>query len=525
MQPIKRPLRLAFAVVERAFDRVFGPAWNPFYNLGALGFFYYWVVAVSGIYLYFGFDTGVERVYASIEHLTHVQWYAGGVMRSLHRYASDALVVMMLAHLLREFAMDRLRGVRWFSWLTGMPIVWLVYVSGITGYWLVWDQLAQYIAIVSTEWLDSLPIFAEPIARNFLAPNSLDDRFFTLLIFLHIAVPLILLFILWLHLQRITKPKINPPRGLAIGTMVMLLGLSLAYPAVSQGPADLAKVPSVLHFDWFYLIGYPLFDLLSYRWVWVLAGALTLMFAALPWLPPLRRAKAKAAVVNLAYCNGCGRCAADCPYAAIAMAPRNDDSPFSHKAVVNPALCVSCGICMAACPPSMPFRRVAELATGIDLPDPLLPRLRDDTHRAAAALAEHPRILVYGCDRAVDLAALAGPGVATVGLPCVGALPPSFIDYVLSRSLADGVFIAGCPDGACVNRLGIRWTEARIAGERDPCLRARVPRERIARLWTARHKKAALSGALAAFRARIRALPPAAGPPAPRRVGVPETVP
>jgi quinol-cytochrome oxidoreductase complex cytochrome b subunit/coenzyme F420-reducing hydrogenase delta subunit len=524
VQPIKRPLRLAFAVAERAFDRIFGAAWNPFYNLGALGFFYYWIVTVSGIYLYVGFDTGVERVYASIERLTYAQWYLGGVMRSLHRYASDALVVMMLTHLLREFAMDRLRGVRWLSWLTGVPVIWLVYASGVTGYWLVWDQLAQYIAIVSTEWLDSLPIFGEPIARNFLAPNSLDDRFFTLLIFLHIAVPLILLFILWLHLQRITRPKINPPRGLVIGTTAMLLVLSLAHPAVSQAPADLAKVPSVLQFDWFYLTGYPLFDLMSYRWVWALAGALTLMFAALPWLPPLRRAKARAAAVNLAYCNGCGRCAADCPYAAITMVPRDDGAAFSHQASVNPSLCVSCGICMAACPPSMPFRRVAELATGIDLPDPLLPRLRDETHRATKALAGRPRVLVYGCDRAIDLAALAGPGVGTVGLPCVGALPPSFIDYVLSRGLADGVFIAGCPDGACVNRLGIRWTEARNAGERDPRLRPRVPRERIGSFWAARHEKRALAGALAAFRARIAALPPAAEPP-PRRVGVPETVP
>jgi quinol-cytochrome oxidoreductase complex cytochrome b subunit/coenzyme F420-reducing hydrogenase delta subunit len=524
VQPIKRPLRLAFAVVERVFDRLFGPAWNPLYNLGALGFFYYWIVAVSGIYLYFAFDTGVERVYASIERLTHAQWYLGGVMRSLHRYASDALVVMMVVHLLREFAMDRLRGVRWFSWLTGMPIVWLVYASGITGYWLVWDQLAQYIAIVSTEWFDSLPIFGEPIARNFLAPGSVDDRFFTLLIFLHIAVPLILLFVLWLHLQRITKPKINPPRGLALGTMAMLLGLSLAYPAVSHAPADLAKVPSVLHFDWFYLVGYPLFDLLSYRWVWALAGALTLMFAALPWLPPLRRAKTKAAVVNLAYCNGCGRCVADCPYAAIAMVPRGDGLPFSRNAAVDPSLCVGCGICMAACPPSMPFRRVAELATGIDLPDSLLRRLRDQTHRAAEVLAGHSRILVYGCDHSADLTALAGDGVGTVGLPCIGALPPSFIDYALSRGLADGVFLAGCPDGACVNRLGVRWTEARIAGERDPSLRARVPRERIARSWTARHERGALAEAVAAFRARIAALPPADGS-LPRRVSVPETVP
>ena len=102
-------------------------------------------------------------------------------MRSLHRYASDAMVVVMVLHLLREFSLDRYRGPRWFTWVTGVPILLLVVASGITGYWLVWDKLAQYVAVVTTEWLDRLPIFGQSIARNFLSPDSLDDRFFTLL--------------------------------------------------------------------------------------------------------------------------------------------------------------------------------------------------------------------------------------------------------------------------------------------------------------------------------------------------------
>ena len=33
-------------------------------------------------------------------------------MRSLHRYSSDAMVITMALHLLREFAQDRYRGPR-----------------------------------------------------------------------------------------------------------------------------------------------------------------------------------------------------------------------------------------------------------------------------------------------------------------------------------------------------------------------------------------------------------------------------
>ncbi len=509
MNAIRRPLRSVFAGLEAGLDRIFGPAWNPIGQMGALGYFLYWIVAVSGIYLYILFDTGVTGAFDSVERLTREQWYLGGVLRSLHRYASDGMVVAMVLHLLREFAFDRYRGVRWFSWLTGVPILWLVFAAGISGYWLVWDKLAQYVAIATTEWIDGVPIFGEPIARNFLAPDSLSDRFFTLLVFIHIVVPLFLLFVMWLHLQRISRPRVNPPRGLAAGTLLMLLALSLIAPATSQGRADLATVPAVVDLDWFYLGLYPLLDLWSAGKVWALAGGGTLALLLLPWLPPLRRAAA--AAVDLDNCNGCSRCAEDCPYNAITMGPRTDGRAFTHQAVVDPCLCTACGICAGSCPTSTPFRRRGGLLPGIDLPEFTLRELRDRIDAAAARLSGARRIVLFGCERGADLRPLGGATVAPVGLPCIAMLPPSFIDYVLSRRLADGVFLSSCGAGECHHRLGPRWMDGRLAGTRDPRLRARVPRERIAKLWTVPVERARLRRALAAFAA---SLDTAAGRPA-----------
>jgi quinol-cytochrome oxidoreductase complex cytochrome b subunit/NAD-dependent dihydropyrimidine dehydrogenase PreA subunit/coenzyme F420-reducing hydrogenase delta subunit len=494
---IRTTLRFALERLEGLLDRAFAPAWHPLYHLGALGFFLYWVVAVSGIYLFIFFDTGVAAAYGSVEYLTHEQWYAGGVMRSLHRYASDVLVVMMVLHLLREFSLDRYRGRRWFTWVTGFPILLLVIAAGITGYWLVWDRLAQYVAITTTEWLDRLPVFGQSIARNFLSPDSLDDRFFTLLVFMHIVLPLLLLLVLWIHLQRVSRPQINPARGLASGMFLTLLALAIVKPAVSQGPADLHAVPAVVGLDWFYLGFYPLLESWPGAATWGLAGTLTLMLGALPWLPPLRRAAV--AVVDLANCNGCTRCAADCPYNAITMMPRSDGRAFAREAVVNPSLCVSCGICAGACPTSMPFRRATELVPGIDLPELSMATLRDQIDGATVGLARAPRIMLFGCVHGVEVAAVRGPQVAALSLACIGQLPPAFIDYVLSRDLADGVFLTGCAEGVCFNRFGIAWTEARLAGERDPHLRSRVPRERLTKLWLGRHRVAELERALQTF--------------------------
>jgi ferredoxin/coenzyme F420-reducing hydrogenase delta subunit len=501
-------LRRLFAAAEAFFDWNFGPAWNPLLNLGGLGFFFYWIVLATGIHLYIGFDTSVTAAYTSVEHLSRSAWFLGGVSRSLHRYASDALVAVMLVHLAREFSLDRYRGVRWFSWLTGAPIIAFVYASGIGGYWLVWDKLAQYIAIATTEWLDWLPIFGEPIVRNFLAPTSLDNRFFTLLVFLHIAIPLFLLLVLWLHLQRISKPRINPPIGLAIGSAAALLALSIAFPATSQGRADLALVPATIKLDWFYLPLYPLFDLWSYGAAWALLAIGGMVMIALPFLPPLRRRPV--AEVHLEWCNGCGRCADDCPYAAITMGRRTDGLPLDSQAVVDASLCVGCGICVGACPTSTPFRHAAALVTGIDLSDPSLSQLRERTHAAARRLTGAIRILAFGCDHGVTGEAFASDTVAAVGLPCVAMLPPSFIDYVLSRDLADGVFVTGCSPGACYDRLGVRWMEERVAAKRDPHLRARVPRERFAIAWPAPANRRGVEREIAAFAERLKDLPPPA---------------
>jgi len=494
---LKFILRYVFMTIEGWFDKIFTVRWNPFYYLGALGYFYFWVVAATGVYLFIFMDTGLTEAYESVEYMTHDQWYLAGVMRSLHRYASDAMVVMVMMHLVREFAYDKYRGGRWFSWVTGVPMIWLVFASGVTGYWLVWDQLAQYIAIATTEWLDWLPIFGEPIARNFISPSHLDDRFFTLMIFIHIALPLILLFIMWFHLQRINYSKVNPVRGLAVGTMLMLLVLSFIEPAVSHAPADLSVVPASLNLDWYFLWAFPLIEWTSEGAIWGFAFVGTIFLIIIPWLPP--RPKEAVAVVNLDNCNGCTRCAVDCPFNAISMVRRSDDAPFAQEAKVDPDMCVSCGICVGSCPTATPFRRRGELVPGIELPDLTVVQLREMAEKASVKLEGSERIIAFGCKHAIDPENLGQKNLGSVMMPCVAMLPPSFVDFVLSRDLADGVVLTGCRDGECHYRLGAQWMDERVAGDRDPRLRKRVPRERLLKVWAAPTDRNMLAQEIATF--------------------------
>ena len=107
-------------------------------HLGALGFLLFWMLAASGIYLYLRFDTSASGAYASIGEL---EWWFGGVLRSVHRYAADAFVLVTILHLAREMWLGRFRvGAR--SLDLGHPARWLLYASGLVGYWLVGHALA-----------------------------------------------------------------------------------------------------------------------------------------------------------------------------------------------------------------------------------------------------------------------------------------------------------------------------------------------------------------------------------------------
>ena len=290
LKRLQRAGQWVFLRIEAAFNAAFGDRLNPFYHLGEITFFLFWIVAATGLYLYAFFKTGVNEAYSSVEYLTHQQWWLGGVLRSLHRYASDGMVITMLLHLLRHFCFDRHRGFRWFSWATGVLLLWLVYASGINGFMLPWDRLAQFVVVATAELLDWLPIFGGALVRNFIYPASVNDRLFSLLSFMHIGIPLVLLLFMWVHIQRVPKASTNPPRPIVLALFATMVALALAVPVASHAPADLSVAPDTLDFDWFYLAVLPLIYAWSASGAWIVLGSATLLLVLLPWLPPKRAA-------------------------------------------------------------------------------------------------------------------------------------------------------------------------------------------------------------------------------------------
>jgi len=514
--PAPGPAAIAVERADVLLDAAFGQRFNPMRHLGALGFFFFWICCASGIWIYVGFDTSATGAHESLAAMDRGEWPLGAFARALHRYSADALVLVTALHVLRELARRHYAAFRRFAWLTGLFALLLMLLAGINGYWLAWDQLAQWSLTATIEWFDVLPVFDGALSRNVIDGGQVNDRFFSLLIFLHIGLPLGMLGALWAHVQRVSPARTTPPRTLAWGSAAMLAVLCLAKPVTLMPAADLAFLPARIPLDWFYLFPHVAMASLGPGGLWAATAA---VFAALAVLPYATRVpRAPAARVNLDSCNGCARCFADCPYDAVVMVPRTDGRHHPRQAQVDPMLCAGCGICTGACPSSTPFRRDEALATGIDMPPAAIGALRARLESRTASLSGGPRVVVFGCRWGAPAGTLDDRSTAAIEFLCAAMAPPSFVEYAL-RAGADGVLIAACREGDCEFRTGDELVAGRLSAGRKPALRASVPRGRVRLAHAGRTDLASLRAQLDLFRAELARLGPRAAdhPSIPKR--------
>src|SRR3989338_7180092 len=121
--------RKGVLAIEGLACRIFTPRYNPFYYLGAITIFFLWMLLVSGIYLFIFYEIGAP--YESVKYITREQWYLGGIMRSIHRYAADGMVISATLHLLRVYLTDRYRQWRWVAWVSGIVLLGAIWITGI----------------------------------------------------------------------------------------------------------------------------------------------------------------------------------------------------------------------------------------------------------------------------------------------------------------------------------------------------------------------------------------------------------
>ncbi len=487
-------LRRPLAWADARMNRLYGWRYNPLYHSGVLSVALLAAVTVTGIYLVLFYRVGAP--YGSVARITN-DIPLGRFTRSFHRYASDAAVVAVLVHMARVFLQRRTWGPRAVAWISGLVLLFSVLVCGWTGYVMVWDVQGEVIAREGARWMDALPLFSEPIGRAFDGERAIPGAFFFLNLFAHVALPVGLGATLWLHVARVARPNLVPPRRLLWGSAGLLAALSILLPVVMAPAADLYRLPGRAPYDVFFAFFLPLTRPLPAWGVWVASLAVSGLLLAVPTLMrPAPPHQPPPSSVDERSCTGCEQCYVDCPYEAISMVPRTDGRPYL-LAQVDPTLCTSCGICAGSCAPM-----------GVGPPGRTG---RDQIQRVAAYAAARPLgprdVVVITCRSGGGgiggLESFEGAPIYTVN--CAGNLHTSVVEYLV-RAGAGGVMVVTCPPRDCWNREGPVWAEQRLFHEREAELQPRVDKARVKLVHAAEAERTLVVAALAAFRAEVAAL-------------------
>lgn len=337
-----RALEKGWISIEGVINRFAKSDFNPLQHLGTLTIFMLVVLIATGAYLTLFYRPGAEVAYDTVAKISST-WY-GSLIRSVHRYASDAMIILIILHLFRMFTGDRFWGPRWLAWTSGWIMLAMVWLTGTFGYWMIWDERAQWM----TEFM--MENIAGYSGLTYISTDLASRTFsnFVIILFLHLFVPLIAFFFINIHSLRLSRARWWTPRWAVVQALVGLIVLSLIRPAMSYQPADLGRMVESVPVDSLYLVLLPLTDMWGNVIFWGLAILLVGSLFFLPWLASGR--DDGPAIVTDAKCTGCTLCYTDCPYDAIRMVERNDDSGYPKLAVVNASQCTACGICVGACP-------------------------------------------------------------------------------------------------------------------------------------------------------------------------------
>jgi quinol-cytochrome oxidoreductase complex cytochrome b subunit/coenzyme F420-reducing hydrogenase delta subunit len=489
---VSERLKGAAGQVDAVFNRLYHWRYNPLYQSGTLVVVNLLILLITGVYLLIFYRIG--RPFDSVAGMTDQIW-TGRWIRSLHRYASDIGVVLIAIHALRMWIQHRATGPRAKAWWSGVLLLFSFMVCGWTGYVMVWDAQAQALAVAGAQMLDALPLFSETITRTFAGDRPLPGAFFFLNLFLHIALPVGLALLLWIHLSRIARPMMWPPKKLAWGFTVILVVGSVGLPVAMGTAADPLRVPDPIALDVFFNVWLPWAMQTPPLWVW---GATLSVWGALfivPWLSRPMVPQAKKSIVEERFCTGCTQCSLDCPYDAIHMIPRVGEGPSPIVALVDPELCVSCGICAGSC---APMRVGPPGRTG-----------RNQLVEVKEFIATHPDraddIVVVACSRgAGNLQGLGRfHGAPVFSVDCAGSIHTSVLEYLVRSGFA-GVMVAACPPRDCWNREGAIWLEQRMFHDREAELQARVDRSRMRLIWAGHGERGLIAKSLDEFGAVLR---------------------
>ncbi len=204
-------------VWEEHLSKYYAPKnFNFWYYFGSLALLALVMQIASGIFLAMHYKPDAKLAFASVEYIMRdVPW--GWLIRYMHSTGASAFFIVVYLHMFRGLLYGSHRSPRELIWLIGVVIYIALMAESFMGYLLPWGNMSYWGAQVIISLFDAVPWVGPPIAEwirgDFVVSDATLTRFFSLHI---VAVPLLLVGLVYIHIVALHKVGSNNPDGIEI---------------------------------------------------------------------------------------------------------------------------------------------------------------------------------------------------------------------------------------------------------------------------------------------------------------------
>ena len=181
------------------------------YVFGSATLFSFVVAVISGIPLALEYIASTGEAYQSLQWITHGA-LLGNVVRGMHWYAANAMMVLVGLHTLRVFLTGAFKFPRELNWISGVVLLLLTLGLTFTGQILRWDAFGVWTIMIIAAQADRVPLIGNWLAHFLVGGQSINgitlSRFFALHVF---VLPALLLAIVGFHLYMVVHTGISEP--------------------------------------------------------------------------------------------------------------------------------------------------------------------------------------------------------------------------------------------------------------------------------------------------------------------------
>ncbi|MGL4476501.1 MAG: cytochrome b [Shewanella sp.] len=189
---------------------------NFWYFFGSLAMLVLVNQLLTGIWLTMNYVPTAEGAFASIEYIMRDVEY-GWLLRYMHSTGASAFFVVIYLHMFRGVIYGSYQKPRELLWLFGMLIFLVLMAEAFMGYLLPWGQMSYWGAQVIISLFGAIPVIGDDltlwIRGDYVVSGATLNRFFALHV---IALPLVLVVLVFLHLIALHEVGSNNPDGIEI---------------------------------------------------------------------------------------------------------------------------------------------------------------------------------------------------------------------------------------------------------------------------------------------------------------------